>query len=363
MLVAVTPGVAALGSTPVAAAAPPPGSSGASAPAVGRPRAWILVDAATGRVLDAGNDRVALPPASLTKLLTALIATRTLPADATLTVSPAAAGEPASKINMHPGQVWPLNDALYCLLLSSANDAAAAIAERAGGTLDGFAAKMQRVGQQLQLADSPVLQDPAGLDNSFSVDGGNLLSARDVAIIARAVLAQPELAQIVATPVYRFTGPDGVQHRLGNHNRLLRTYPGAIGLKTGYTTKSGEDLAAAASRNGRTLIAVVMGAPNLWVNAADLLDEGFAMAPGAGGTGDVLPPVPPVTDPAARIAGLSPPHAAVLRVAKAGGSDDHLLLVAGFGVPVLALAVRRRQIRVRRRRRNRLRTGGRTPGW
>lgn len=355
----------ALGGTSMAAAAPLTGAaSDPSGAAQARPRAWILVDAATGQVLDAGNDREALPPASLTKLLTALVAAGTLHPDDTLTVSPIAAGEPAMKINMQPGQVWRFQDALYSLLLSSANDAAAALAERVGGSLDGFAAMMQHAGDELQLADDPVLQDPAGLDNSFSVDGGNLLSARDVAIVARAVLAQPLLAQVVATPVYRFTGPDGAQHRLGNHNRLLTTYPGAIGLKTGYTVKSGEDLAAAARRNGRTLIAVVMGAPNLWRNAAALLDEGFARPAGAPGTGDVLPPVPAAINasaPVAQIAGVSPAHAAVLQVTRSGdGSDARLVLVGGLAIPALAVMVRRRQIAVRRRRRNRRRSGY---GW
>ncbi len=339
------------------------------APASGRrPRAWILVDADRGTVLDAGNDRAPMPPASLTKLLTALIAVSRLAPTDTLTVSARAAGEPAHKISMEPGQVWNINDVLYALLLSSANDAAAALAERLSGSLEAFATQMQRTGAELGLQDNPVLRDPAGLDDNFSVDGGNLLSARDLAIITRAVLAQPLLAQVIATPVYEFTGPDGAHHKLGNHNKLLASYSGAIGGKTGYTSKAGEDLVAAARRNGRTMIAIVMGAPNLWKNASDLLDEGFALAPGSAGTGDALPavrvPGQPVTPPPAPRgavgavgsvgAGATGPQVRAGHVAHGGTSQAE-----GVGLPVaavlaagaLAVMVRRRQVRRRRRRR------------
>jgi D-alanyl-D-alanine carboxypeptidase len=202
------------------------------------------------------------------------------------------------------------------------------------------------------------LQDPAGLDDGFSVDGGNLLSARDLAIIARAALSQPLIAQVVGTPVYRFTGPDGVHHRLGNHNELLKTYAGAIGMKTGYTAKSGEDLIAAAQRDGRTMIAVVMGAPNLWRDAGRLLDEGFAAPPGAAGTGDVLPGVhlpgmsPAPSDIHTAAVAPSPVRAAVTPVHHGtSGTPAELVIVLGVGATAVGVAVRRRQIVVRRRRR------------
>lgn len=344
-----------------------------------RPRAWILVDADRGTVVDAGNERTPMPPASLTKLLTALIATTRLAPTDTMTVSARAAGEPAHKISMQPGQVWTFRDALYSLLLSSANDAAAAIGERVSGSLEAFAAQMQQTGSELGLQDDPVLRDPAGLDDSFSVDGGNLVSARDLAVITRAVLAEPLLAEVIATPVYRFTGPDGVSHRLGNHNQLLTTYAGSIGGKTGYTSKAGEDLVAAARRDGRTMIAIVLGAPNLWKDAAHLLDEGFAQPPGAAGTGDTLPPVrvpgqsPPPGDGArtgdaqpqgptgavgpaatARTAGVAPglPMRATATVRRpADLARIGLLVGAALSAAGLAVAARRRQVVARRRRR------------
>ena len=338
----------------------------AAAPA--RPKAWILVDADRGVVLDAGNEHEPLPPASLTKLLTALVAASKLTPTDTMTVSARAAGEPAHKISMQEGQVWNFQDALYSLLLSSANDAAAAIGERVSGSLEEFSLAMQKAGTQLGLQDSPVLHDPAGLDDNFSVDGGNLLSARDLAIVMRAVLNQPLLAQVDATPVYEFTGPDGVHHKLGNHNQLLRTYPGTVGGKTGYTSKSGQDLVAAARRNGRTMIAVVMGAPNLWKNTTDLLDQGFASPVDSTGTGDVLPavrlpaddpppaaapaPAPAAAPPRVRTAGLVPHHHLV-----PGSRTEELAVMASlFGLLVVAFASRRRQVMNRRRRRHARRT-------
>jgi D-alanyl-D-alanine carboxypeptidase (penicillin-binding protein 5/6) len=267
--------------------------------------AWVLVDADTGNVLDSGNDRTALPPASLTKVITALAALAVLPpGPLTLAVSARAAAMPATKISMQQGQVWTLDDTLHALLLSSANDAAVALAERAGGTVEGFQPVFAATAARIGMTDHPVLNDPAGLDGPQGVEGGNLVSARDLAIATRALLDQPALAAIVATPVYRFTGPDGFHHRLTNHNYgFLTRYPGAIGVKTGYTARAGPCLIAAARRGARTFIAVVMHSANPDRAAADLLDKGFATPAAAEPTSDRLPPrraaaaatVPPAT--------------------------------------------------------------------
>ena len=199
---------------------------------------------------------------------------------------------PADKISMKQGEVWTLDDSLHALLLSSANDAAVALAERAGGTVEGFQQIFAATAAGLGLADHPVLNDPAGLDGPDGVEGGNLVSARDLAMAARALLDQPTLAAIVATPIYYFTGPDGFHHRLTNHNKLfLTTYPGAIGVKTGYTSRAGHCLIAAARRDGRTMLAVVMNSANPTQAAKDLLDEGFATPVEAEPTADRLPPV------------------------------------------------------------------------
>jgi D-alanyl-D-alanine carboxypeptidase (penicillin-binding protein 5/6) len=240
------------------------------------PKAFIVVDAGTGAVLSGSNEHLPLPPASLTKIITALTAVAALGPHDTVPISQRAADMPAHKLNMKAGDVWPVGQVLDALLASSANDAAAALAERVSGTVDNFDIALEKLARHLQMADAPTLQDPAGLDDSTSVRGGNLVSARDLAIAARALHAEPRLAPIVARPVTEFIGPDGVHHRLINHNKLLTRYPGAIGMKTGFTRRAGRGLIAAATRNGRTEIAVVLNAADTYGWAAQLLDNAFA---------------------------------------------------------------------------------------
>lgn len=328
-----------------------------------RAKAWVLVDAGTGAVIEAENARTPLPPASLTKLLTALVAVRALQPDAAVPVSERAAAMPARKLNMEAGEEWPLTDVLHSLLLSSANDAAAALAERVAGSLEGFAPVLQASAGRLGLQDDPVLRDPAGFDDAAAVDGGNRVSARDLAIVARAALAEPALASIVGRREYAFTGPDGTPHRLLNHNRLLRLYPGTIGMKTGYTRKAGNTLAAAARRDGRTMIVVLLGVEDMYGTAAALLDRGFATpAASAGRPGDRLPAVrrlpasSPLVDTAGAGLALSPESTAAgssrvgspgLRLAATG-----ILSLVGTACGLRVRVLRAQAARRRARRRH-----------
>lgn len=315
----------------------------------------MVVDAGDGRVLDAFNEREARRPASTTKILTALATVAALPPDSAVPISARAEAMPARKLNMKAGQVWDLEDTLHSLLLSSANDAAVALAERVAGSAEAFGTTLDGLAARLRLADNPVLVDPSGLDDEFSIGGGNYISARDLAIAARAVLAEPRLAPVVATPVYSFTGGDAIAHRIGNHNKLLARYPGAVGMKTGYTKRSGHCLIAAATRDGRTLIAVVLDAVDTYGSVTAMLDRGFASRRG---TGDTLPPVP-----AARLA-LDPARRAIVGGDGDGAGLDQSSLVAagspaaatsGWPVPVIvvavllvAIAALRARVRVRR---------------
>jgi D-alanyl-D-alanine carboxypeptidase (penicillin-binding protein 5/6) len=287
--------------TPVTTAAPLP-----------PPKAYVLVDADTGRIIDAGNDRTPMPPASLTKVITALAASNLAPDDP-ISVSDRAAAAPADKLLLKSGSVWTADEMVRALLLSSANDAAVALAERMGGTLEGFQPVFARTAAGLGMADDPVLVDPAGLDGPDGVEGGNLLSARDLAIAGRALLAVPTLADIVATPVYYFDGPDGVHHRLTNHNKLfLTTYAGAIGVKTGFTKRAGGCLMAAARVGGRTMLAVILNGANPTAQAKALLDKGFATPVEAESIADQLPAVdlgalrPPAAAPDTTVATADP---------------------------------------------------------
>ncbi|MGH9005499.1 MAG: D-alanyl-D-alanine carboxypeptidase family protein, partial [Acidimicrobiia bacterium] len=262
----------------------PPAGAAPAPPA----RAYILVDADSGAVLAAGAHHDALRPASTTKLMTALVAVEKLPAEAVFVVGDIAAAQPAMRIGMRPGQGWALSPALHSLLMVSANDAAYALAEAASGSLVAFAADTNAIAARYGMQDSD-FNDPAGFDDSASFQGGSTVSAYDLAIAARNFLAVPELVAIAALPEYGFPGPSGRQHRLLNHNKLLKRYPGAIGLKTGYTRQAGHTFVGAARRDGRTMIAVVLDTDDTYGSAAALLDYGFATPPGAAGTGERIP--------------------------------------------------------------------------
>ena len=315
-------------------------------------KAWILVDADSGAVLDASGHHQALPPASTTKLMTALVAVEKLPKEAVFTVDDTAAAQPAMRIGMQLGQGWALSPALHSLLMVSANDAAYALAEAASGSLGGFAADMNAAAARYGMRDS-VFNDPAGFDDSASFKGGSRVSAYDLAVAARNVLAVPELAAIATLPEYGFQGPSGRQHRLLNHNKLLRRYPGAIGLKTGYTRQAGHTFVGAARRDGRTMIAVVLDTDDTYGSAAALLDQGFATAQDSPGTGERLP------EP--RVRPFSPAIEATLvqnsQEAVAGGDGGWLsrltvLLLASTGgaVALRRRAESRRRARAARRR-------------
>ncbi|MDQ1437020.1 MAG: hypothetical protein QOK43_649 [Acidimicrobiaceae bacterium] len=267
----------------------------------GAPNAWAVVDADTGRVIASTGARQPLPPASLSKVLTALVAVDAMRPDTPVPVSHRAAGAPASRIGMKAGQTWSTEDALRAMLLVSANDAALALAEKAGGPrgLAGFQERLAILAKRLGLADKPVLRDPAGLDDQNAVAGGNKVSARDLAIVARAALAQPRITAIVGVQQYKLRLPDGTSRQLINHNKLLRTYPGLLGLKTGFTKKAGGCLLTVARRNGRTMIAVVLATSDIYGNSRALLDFGFATRTRDEPRADALPKVPVSTPPAA----------------------------------------------------------------
>jgi D-alanyl-D-alanine carboxypeptidase (penicillin-binding protein 5/6) len=346
-------------------AAAPASAGPAPPPTVPPPaQASVLVDVDTGNVLAAANDRTPLPPASLTKVVTALAAIENLPADAQVPVSPFAASMPEDKLYLKPGQVWTLDQLIHALMLSSANDAAVALAERTAFTVAGFQRIFALTAADLGMADNPVLNDPAGLDGPDGVEGGNLVSARDLAIAARALLAQPVLAGIVATPVYSFVGPDGVHHRLTSHNRFfLTTYAGAIGVKTGYTRRAGYCLIAAARLGGRTMMAVVLHGNNPTQTAEDLLDQGFFTPVQAEPVADRLPDVhlgpatPPTTLPPSTTSTASaaavPTHGRLLPARATSESAPSKWWPWAAAAVVLVAAVVLWRWRARRRRRRR----------
>jgi D-alanyl-D-alanine carboxypeptidase (penicillin-binding protein 5/6) len=269
---------------------PSPQRAGAlSAPAGNPPEAFVIADATSGVILDARGLHTPIQPASMVKLLTALTAVSNLPPDVRVPVSERAARQPVMRIGMPAGQIWPLDDMLASLIMVSANDAAWAIAECSGGSVDGFAEQANALMRRLGATDG-TFNDPAGLSDGDSHKGGSTLSMWDLAIIGRNALAVPRIAATAATVRKEFTDAYGAPHTYTNHNRtLLEGYRGANGLKTGFTSDSGRTLIASATRGKRTIIVALAGTWDTTNWAGTLLDRGFATDPDA--TGTRLPPV------------------------------------------------------------------------
>ncbi len=233
-------------------------------------RSAILMEMDTGRVLYARNAHEALPMASTTKVMTALLALENGDLDSVVTTGPNAYGVPGTSIYLELGEQLTLEQMLYGLMLASGNDAAVAIAEHIGGTAADFCALMTRRAEEIG-CENTVFSTPHGLPAE-----GHHTTAWDLALITREALRNPVFREIVSTQ--RMTLPwagHDYSRALTNKNRLLSTYPGAIGVKTGYTKAAGRCLAFAAERAGMTLVGVVLNCPDWFDEAAALLDWGF----------------------------------------------------------------------------------------
>ena len=271
--------------------------AGAQVQQMPQPQADIVIDAGNGRVLIGTNIHARIHPASTAKIMTALVGVERLAPNAMVTPNAQAANVELHRIGLTAGKAWPLNDILASLMMVSANDSAYAIADTVGhGSLDRFAADLNETAARYGMHDS-TFGDPAGLDDGSSYKGGPYTSAYDLAVATRNALAVPAIARWAATYQYQFDDISGVHHYLTNHNRMLQptgpyAFPGVIGFKTGYTNQAQHSLVAAAQRNGRTLVAVILGAPDAgYTEAANLLDAGFAMPANATGLGLTVPPV------------------------------------------------------------------------
>ncbi|WP_157961293.1 D-alanyl-D-alanine carboxypeptidase family protein [Microvirga flavescens] len=233
----------------------------------------LVVELESGRVLHA--DRATDPwyPASITKLMTVYVALDLVEAgqarmDQLLTVSEAAAALPPSKMAFKPGTQIRLDNALKIIMVKSANDVAATIAENLGGSIDGFATMMNEEARRLGMRESRFV-NPHGLP-----DDRNQTSARDMAILGRALLTHfPEYQGLFEIGAIQYG-----RRIMRNTNGLIGRYPGADGMKTGFICSAGFNVVASATRNGRHLITVVLGAPSAnerTMKAAELFDLGF----------------------------------------------------------------------------------------
>jgi D-alanyl-D-alanine carboxypeptidase len=241
---------------------------------VANAEALLLVEAESGKVLQAENATNPWYPASLTKMMTAYVTLKAIKEgritlDTLFTVSPTAASQSPSKMGFRPGTQVTVDNALKMLMVKSANDMAVVLAEGVGGSIDGFSELMNQNAQRLGMTQTNFV-NPNGLPAD-----GHVTSARDLAILARAIIHDlPEYEYFVHIPSIRY-GRRVTQ----NFNKLIGRYPGADGFKTGFICASGYNLVASATRNGKRLIAVVLGASSgqaRAVKAVQMLERGFS---------------------------------------------------------------------------------------
>ena len=231
----------------------------------------VLIEASTGRIIYSKNANQPLPMASTTKIMTALVALEQMPTDTVITVVREAVGIEGSSIYLYEGETLTLGQLIYALMLESANDAAVAIAYAVAGGVDKFADLMNQKADSLGLT-STRFKNPHGLD-----EDGHYTTAYELAKTTSVALQNDFLREVVSTKKKTIPMRDGEGTRvLINHNKLLRSYEGAIGVKTGFTKKSGRSLVSAAERDGLRLIAVTIGAPDDWRDHTLMLDYGFA---------------------------------------------------------------------------------------
>ena len=236
--------------------------------------AMLVVEADSGKVLYAENATYPWYQASVTKLMTAYVTLRAvkdnrLSLDSVFTVSPTAAAQAPSKMGFKAGTLVTVENALLMMMVKSANDMAAVLAEGVSGSIDNFSAEMNRNAQRLGMTQTNYV-NPNGLPAD-----GQVTSARDLAILARAIIRDiPEYDRFFNAPAIKFG-----RRVMRNYNSLIGRYPGADGMKTGFICASGFNLVASATRDGKRLIAVVLGAqsgPIRAVKAAQILERGFA---------------------------------------------------------------------------------------
>lgn len=233
----------------------------------------LVIDAGSGRTLFEAAAKRVRPPASLTKMMTLLLAFEAIDSgrlhlDDPLTMTRNGAGQPPSRLGLAAGHTMSVRDAIRVIAVISANDVAVALAERLAGSETAFVARMNRRAARLGMTGT-CFGNATGL-----APNGGTSTARDMALLGRRLTELPDFYRVFSRRMIRWGG------RLRpNHNRLLGKVPGVDGLKTGYTVPAGFNLAASAQRGGRRIIVVVLGARSAGARdllVANLLERGFS---------------------------------------------------------------------------------------
>lgn len=236
--------------------------------------AAALIDVASGRVLYSKRGDESMRIASLTKIMTAIVAIEHGRLSDKVQISSRAAGKEGSSIYLRAGEWMTLENLLYGLMLRSGNDSAVAIAEHVGGTVEGFAYLMNRKAEEIGLTHTR-FANPHGLD-----EPEHYSTANDLAKLSAYALHNEAFRSIVRTKTRTAPNPnDPWDYRWVNKNKMLALYEGADGVKTGYTKKALRCLVSSATRGGQQLVAVTLNDGDDWADHRRLLDYGFANYP------------------------------------------------------------------------------------
>ncbi len=230
----------------------------------------VLMCADSGQILYAKNEDAKMPMASTTKIMTALLALESLPLNRQITVGNEVLSVDGTSLGLKPGDILELYDLVCGMMLSSGNDAANAVAVAVSGSVEEFVSLMNTRAREIGMKDT-VFATPSGLDAQ-----SHYSTAADMALLTQTALRNEAFAEIAST--YSATIMIGTRKvLLTNHNRLLQSYVGMTGVKTGFTKKSGRCLVTSAKRNNIEIIAVTLQAPDDWNDHRAMLDYGFTV--------------------------------------------------------------------------------------
>jgi len=232
-------------------------------------RAAFLMDATTGEVLYEKNPDLPLPPASTTKVMTAIIALENSNLDAMVRATHEASRVQPCKIEVRPGEKWCMGDLLRCILLNSANDASVVVAEGTAGSVKNFTHLMNLKAKEIGALNSH-FANPHGLDQK-----DHYSTARDLVLIFKYAMTNPIFRELVQIESMTIRGPNQRLIYLRNHNKLLGRFEGMLGGKTGYTRRAGKCFVGEARRNGKVLLVSVLGSQNHFRDVTILLNYGF----------------------------------------------------------------------------------------
>ncbi|MBF8192024.1 D-alanyl-D-alanine carboxypeptidase [Nonomuraea sp. K274] len=259
--------------------------AGVKKPPKSQATSYVIADVTAGQVLAAKDAHGKYLPASTLKTLTALTLIQKLDKDLKVRPSKNACNQEGSAVGLSPKATYKVDDLFKALMMSSGNDAAMALAETNGGVAKTMS-DMNAEAKRLQAYDT-VAKTPSGLDKP-----GQSSSAYDLALIARAGLANKDFFRYISTKTAKFPAPKG-HYEISNHNKLLWRYEGMVGVKNGWTTKAQASFVGAATRGGHTIVVSIMRHQGgFWDEVAELLDWGFSVRGKAAPVGTLVDPLP-----------------------------------------------------------------------